>query len=63
MMKITFHGSAETVTGSRLLCETSGKKFLVDAGLFQGPKELRLRNWLSSFKSSTLYLKGCDSGF
>jgi metallo-beta-lactamase family protein len=53
-MKITFHGSAETVTGSRLLCETSGKKFLVDAGLFQGPKELRLRNWVSSFKSSTL---------
>jgi metallo-beta-lactamase family protein len=53
-MKITFHGSAGTVTGSRLLCETSGKKFLIDAGLFQGPKEMRLRNWVTSFKSSTL---------
>lgn len=53
-MKITFHGAADTVTGSRTLLETSGKKILVDAGLFQGPKNLRLRNWTTSFKSSTL---------
>jgi metallo-beta-lactamase family protein len=53
-MKITFFGAAQTVTGSRAFCETSGKKFLVDAGLFQGPKELRLRNWTAPFKASTL---------
>ncbi|MBY0518648.1 MAG: MBL fold metallo-hydrolase [Bacteriovoracaceae bacterium] len=53
-MKITLYGAAGTVTGSRTLCETSGKKFLVDAGLFQGPKDLRLLNWTAPFKSSTL---------
>jgi Cft2 family RNA processing exonuclease len=35
-MKITFHGSAGTVTGSRLLCETSGKKFLIDGWTIPG---------------------------
>jgi metallo-beta-lactamase family protein len=53
-MKITLFGAAGTVTGSRTLCETSGKRFLVDAGLFQGPKDLRLGNWTTPFKSSTL---------
>ena len=53
-MKLSFFGAAGTVTGSRTLCETSGKKFLIDAGLFQGPKDLRLRNWVTPFKSSTL---------
>jgi metallo-beta-lactamase family protein len=42
---ITFLGAAGTVTGSRFLVETARARVLVDAGLFQGRKELRLRNW------------------
>ncbi|MEO9257258.1 MAG: MBL fold metallo-hydrolase [Crocinitomicaceae bacterium] len=42
---VHFLGAAETVTGSKYLVETSQKKFLVDCGLFQGIKELRLLNW------------------
>ncbi|EKD41979.1 MAG: hypothetical protein ACD_73C00410G0001 [uncultured bacterium] len=45
MMKITFLGGAQTVTGSKYLLEAAGKRILVDCGLFQGLKELRLRNW------------------
>jgi metallo-beta-lactamase family protein len=45
MGSIHFLGAAGTVTGSRFLLEHEGKKVLVDCGLFQGPKELRLRNW------------------
>ena len=44
-MKLTFLGATGTVTGSKYLLEDSGKKFLIDCGLFQGLKELRLRNW------------------
>lgn len=44
-MKLTFLGAAETVTGSRFLLETAGKKILIDCGLFQGLKKLRQRNW------------------
>jgi metallo-beta-lactamase family protein len=44
-MKVTFLGATQTVTGSRYLVEGSGKKILIDCGLFQGYKELRLRNW------------------
>lgn len=44
-MKLTFLGATRTVTGSKYLVETAGKKILVDCGLFQGYKELRLRNW------------------
>jgi metallo-beta-lactamase family protein len=45
MTKLTFLGAARTVTGSKYLLETGGHKILVDCGLFQGLKELRLRNW------------------
>ena len=38
-------GAARTVTGSKYLLEHAGKRVLVDCGLFQGLKELRLRNW------------------
>jgi metallo-beta-lactamase family protein len=40
-----FLGAAGTVTGSRFLIETQGARILVDCGLFQGLKPLRLRNW------------------
>ncbi len=42
---IGFHGGAGTVTGSRYLVEAGGTSCLVDSGLFQGLKELRLLNW------------------
>lgn len=45
MTAITFLGAARTVTGSKYLLEHDGSKVLIDAGLFQGLKELRERNW------------------
>jgi metallo-beta-lactamase family protein len=45
MTSIRFLGAAGTVTGSRFLVEHGAVRVLVDAGLFQGLKELRLRNW------------------
>lgn len=41
---LTFLGGAGTVTGSRFLLDTGHSRVLVDVGLFQGLKELRLRN-------------------
>ncbi len=45
MTSLTFLGAARTVTGSKYLLEVNGRRLLVDCGLFQGLKELRLRNW------------------
>jgi metallo-beta-lactamase family protein len=45
MTKLTFIGAARTVTGSKYLLDVSGRKILIDCGLFQGLKELRVRNW------------------
>ncbi len=46
MIKVTCFGAAGSVTGSNYLLETSdGKKIIVDCGLFQGSKEMELRNW------------------
>jgi metallo-beta-lactamase family protein len=41
---LTFLGGAGTVTGSKTLLEFNGSKILIDCGLFQGLKELRLLN-------------------
>ena len=45
MMTIQFLGATSTVTGSKYLVHAAGKQVLVDCGLFQGFKQLRLRNW------------------
>lgn len=44
-MRLTFLGAAGTVTGSRHLVESAGKRLLVDCGMFQGLRELRELNW------------------
>ena len=44
---IQFLGGAGTVTWSKYLVEAAGRRILLDCGLFQGFKELRLRNWQS----------------
>lgn len=44
-MRLSFLGAAGTVTGSKLLIEHDDRRVLVDCGLFQGYKQLRLRNW------------------
>ncbi|MDM0078615.1 MBL fold metallo-hydrolase [Variovorax sp. J2P1-59] len=44
-MRIQFLGGTGTVTGSKYLLEHAGRRLLVDCGLFQGLKQLRLRNW------------------
>ena len=38
-MKLSFHGAARSVTGSRHLIETQGGRVLLDCGLFQGRRE------------------------
>ncbi len=43
-LTIQFLGAAGTVTGSKYLLTVGDKKLLIDCGLFQGLKELRLRN-------------------
>lgn len=45
MASITFYGGVGTVTGSKYLLESNGRRVLVDCGLFQGLRELRERNW------------------
>jgi len=44
-LNITFLGAADTVTGSKYLVQCGMQRLLVDCGLFQGYKTLRLRNW------------------
>ncbi len=44
-VSITFLGGASTVTGSKYLVRHGAETLLVDCGLFQGYKQLRLRNW------------------
>jgi len=44
-LRIQFLGATGTVTGSKYLLSRGSKRFLIDCGLFQGFKQLRLRNW------------------
>ena len=44
-MELEFLGATGTVTGSKYLATHNGRRVLVDCGLFQGYKQLRLRNW------------------
>ncbi len=54
-MKITFHGAAQTVTGSRHLVEVNGYRILLDCGLYQGRrKEAFQRNRELSFDPTSV---------
>ena len=44
-MRLQFLGGTGTVTGSKYLVEHAGRRLLMDCGMFQGVKQLRLRNW------------------
>jgi len=44
-VRIQFLGATATVTGSKYLVSAGNRRVLVDCGLFQGLKPLRLRNW------------------
>lgn len=45
MTGLTFLGAAKTVTGSKYVLDIGDRRILVDCGLFQGPKDLRAKNW------------------
>ena len=44
-VSVKFLGATGTVTGSRFLLDIDNFRMLFDCGMFQGLKELRLRNW------------------
>jgi metallo-beta-lactamase family protein len=46
-LQVSFHGAADTVTGSRHLVHIGGQRILLDCGLFQGFKVHRERNWVA----------------
>ncbi|MQC24763.1 MAG: MBL fold metallo-hydrolase [Chloroflexi bacterium] len=50
MLQVTFHGAAETVTGSQHLIDMDGTQLLLDCGLFQGRRaESSKRNRLPPY--------------
>jgi metallo-beta-lactamase family protein len=55
--QLTFLGATGTVTGSKYLLSTGTKNILVDCGLFQGLKQLRLKNW----EALPIYAKSIDA--
>jgi len=54
-MNITFHGAAQTVTGSQHLIVVNGRKLLLDCGLYQGKRdESRQRNQTLPFDAKSV---------
>jgi metallo-beta-lactamase family protein len=45
MATLQFLGATRTVTGSRFVVKAGKSQVMVECGLFQGLKELRLKNW------------------
>ncbi|MEI7013060.1 MBL fold metallo-hydrolase [Leptospira licerasiae] len=45
LVSLQFLGGVGTVTGSKYLLKAFGKSIMIDCGLFQGEKKLRLLNW------------------
>jgi metallo-beta-lactamase family protein len=45
VISLQFLGGAGTVTGSKFGVQADGRTTLVDCGLFQGPEDVRRRNW------------------
>ena len=45
-ISLTFLGAARTVTGSAYLVDSGRSQVMVDFGMFQGPKDIRARNWV-----------------
>lgn len=43
---LTFLGAAQTVTGSAYLVDSGASQVMVDFGMFQGPRQIRERNWV-----------------
>jgi len=43
-MELLFLGATDSVTGSKYVLDTGGSRIMLDCGLFQGYKSLRLRN-------------------
>ena len=44
MLKLSFHGGAQEVTGANYLLETESARILIDCGLFQCPRFCAMRN-------------------
>jgi metallo-beta-lactamase family protein len=54
-MRITFHGAARTVTGSKHLIEVDGKRILLDCGMVQGKRaESREQNLRLPFDAKSI---------
>lgn len=54
-MRVTFHGAAQTVTGSMHLVEVNGQRLLLDCGLYQGARaETYERNLHFPFDPATI---------
>lgn len=55
-VRITFHGAAQTVTGSQYLLEINGARLLLECGLFQGRREESYRRNLNfPFEPTSLH--------
>ena len=51
MLRVHMLGGTSTVTGSKFLVTSDDSSVLVDCGLLQGPRRLRIRNWDDPFRA------------